>query len=347
MSRKVLVLGGGALLAAGIAAAVVVSRSSGLAPGSGCGAPGTSCHVSPEGSNGNPCTALKPCSSFDRAYRLARPGETVVVGDGGYGDQKISREKTKTSPRDVVFEPAAGASPSVQSLKIDADHVTVKDLKVTQWFASGSDITMKGLKTQTFLTNAAHINVVGGDYGNYAPPCAAGSTYPAMDNPTVTPYGGVTPTDVVIKGVRFHDMSSRNCHASHMDCLQVAGAVRVTIADNTFARCQVQDLILTGDFGVMKDIVVERNHLGAPVGGGESLDWNDRRDCPGAIVRDNIFVTGIELDCSRDSSAQLYGNVLPRLSLFDCGTKKAVQHDNIGRSGEAVPACGRGSRIEP
>ena len=214
------------------------------------------------------------------------------------------------------------------------------------WTASGTDITLQNMQTQTFITNAHELNVLGGDYGNYAPPCAPGSTYPAVDNATVSPANGQTPTDILIKGVTFHDYSSVNCPASHMDCLQVAGAIRLTISGNKFYRCRVQDLILTGDFGVMDNITVEQNWFGPTVGGGESMDWNPTRECPGAIVRYNTFVdTGVEFDCSRDRSGKYYGNIVPRLSDFDCGTKQAVQWDNVADTGTATAECGRGSYV--
>ena len=338
------------LALAGVAAFVAVSRSSPNGPASAaCGVPGHACHVSAAGgSDGNPCTAAAPCRSFDRAYHAAIPGGTVMVAPGSYGPQKISRDARKSSRAHVVFEPAGGAAPAVQRLDIYGDHVTVRDMRVATWAASGTDITLRNVRANTFLTNAHRLSVLGGDVGDYAPACAAGSQYPAMDNATVSPANGQTPTDVLIKGVTFHDFSSANCPASHMDCLQVAGAIRLTISGNKFYRCQVQDLILTGDFGAMDDITVERNWFGPTVGGGESLDWNPTRDCPGAIVRHNTFVgTGLEFDCSRDRSAEFYGNVVPRLSDFDCGTKRAIQHDNVGRSGVATATCGRGSKIVP
>jgi len=122
----------------------------------------------------------------------------------------------------------------------------------------------------------------------------------------------------------------------------------LTIANDKFYRCQVQDLILTGDFGVMDNITVEQNWFGPTDGGGESMDWNPTRDCPGAIVRYNTFVdTGVEFDCSRNYSGLYYGNIVPSLSDFDCGTKQAVQWDNVGEHGTATSACGPGSFVVP
>jgi hypothetical protein len=307
---------------------------------------GASLYVSPSGTDNNSCSQSAPCRSFDRAYRVAQPGQVVQVAAGSYGAQSIPKDSRKTSDADVVFQPASGAAVSISDLEVFGNHVTFKNMKADIWAAGGTDVTFQNMQTQTFIASAHQLNVIGGDYGNYAPSCAPGSQYPIMDNATVSPANGQTPTDVLIKGVTFHDYSNVNCPASHMDCLQVAGAIRLTISGNKFYRCQVQDLILTGDFGVMDNITVEQNWFGPTDGGGESMDWNPTRDCPGAIVRYNTFVdTGVEFDCSRDRSGKYYGNIVPRLSDFDCGTKQAVQWDNIADTGTATALCGHGSYV--
>ena len=133
------------------------------------------------------------------------------MAGGSYGSQTISSDSTKTSTADVSFQPAPGAAVTVDSLTVNGNHVSISSIKTTTWIASGTDITLQNLSAQTFLTNAHQLNVLGGDVGNYAPFCASGSQYPAMDNATVSPMNGQTPSDIVIKGVTFHDFSSKNC----------------------------------------------------------------------------------------------------------------------------------------
>ena len=95
---------------------------------------------------------------------------------------------------------------------------------------------------------------------------------------------------VVIRGAVFHDMTNRNCSAAHMDCLQVAAADGMVIEGNKFRGCFSNDLILTGDFGVMNNITLQNNWFGPTLTGNVSLNWNPTRDCPGAVVRYNTFV---------------------------------------------------------
>src|SRR5438093_13535104 len=44
--------------------------------------------VSPSGSDRKACTEAAPCRSFERAYRLARPGQTVKLAAGTYGGEE-------------------------------------------------------------------------------------------------------------------------------------------------------------------------------------------------------------------------------------------------------------------
>src|SRR5437667_344913 len=80
--------------------------------------PAASFYVSPTGNDAGPCTQVAPCASFDRAYKLAKPGQVVEVAGGEYGSQVIeSRPTTRnlnpgcapgsTAPC-IGFRPAAG-----------------------------------------------------------------------------------------------------------------------------------------------------------------------------------------------------------------------------------------------
>jgi len=304
---------------------------------------------------GNDCSRANPCQTFNRAYHVAQPGYAVEVAGGSYPGETIGVDPTKASAANVVFEPADGASVTVgdlaNGLGIDGDHVTVRDMTIPFWVATGTDITVDGIKGQTYLASARQLNVIGGDYGPYAPACAAGASFPAHDNPTLSPINGQVPTDVVIRGGSYHDMSSVNCPGAHMDCLQVAGASHLTITGVKFFGCDANDLIMTGDFGVMDNITIENSWFGPTVGvdgngGPVSLNWNATRDCPGAVVRYNTFIaSGFQVACSVDSSLQLYGNIVPSLSDFDCSAWKAVSSYNVGETGTATAACGPGSYV--
>lgn len=91
--------------------------------GAGGGAPpspptpatgGAVSYVSPDGSTDTPCSQAAPCSSWNRAYQLAQPGERILVSAGTYPSQVVeSRSALRNlggcTPADtskcVVFDP--------------------------------------------------------------------------------------------------------------------------------------------------------------------------------------------------------------------------------------------------
>ena len=96
----------------------------------------------------------------------------------------------------------------------------------------------------------------------------------------------------------------------------------------------------------MKNITVQNNWFAPTLVGNSRLNWNPTRDCPGAVVGTTPYVgAGHRFECSQNGSAQLYGNIVPKLDSFWCGGTKAQQHHNIADSGSAVPSCGAGTLI--
>ena len=81
--------------------------------------PPPSVFVATAGSDGNPCSAAAPCASFDRAYRVAKPGEGIQIAGGVYPTQTVRVDPSKVdAPADVVFFPAPG-----QVVTLDGDLV--------------------------------------------------------------------------------------------------------------------------------------------------------------------------------------------------------------------------------
>ena len=88
-------------------------------------------YVSPGGSDSSRCTRSAPCRSFERAYDVAVPGQTVLVGGGTYGgQQEVQADSGKTSQTDVLFKPAPGARPVVGSLDVYGSHVEFRGLRI-------------------------------------------------------------------------------------------------------------------------------------------------------------------------------------------------------------------------
>lgn len=219
--------------------------------------------VSPSGSDSAPCTTAQPCKSFDRAYRVAAAGETIQVA-GTFGSQTIRPDPGKSSTSKVIFEPAPGASGTINgSLEIEASDIEIADIDVSQWSArrGAANLTFRRVDTtrQSNIASADSVSVIGGDIGPVAD----------ADGIQVKPQssGDPTPRNILIDGVRFHDITRSSGSDAHADCIQVGGAIDITIRNSTFERCHNRD-ILFGTFngGVMSGALIENNWL-APTSG--------------------------------------------------------------------------------
>src|SRR6266508_1465460 len=102
------------------------TRSTKAATMAACSTPvGANLYVSPSGNDANSCTATAPCASFNRAYQVAQPGQTVQVAGGTYPMQVIADKPSMrglngcdpygewgaaTTAKCVRFVPAPGAT---------------------------------------------------------------------------------------------------------------------------------------------------------------------------------------------------------------------------------------------
>ena len=117
----------GRLALLGAAAALLTGYVTG---GAAATSPQQPLAVSSTGSDDGPCTQAAPCASFDRAYRVAQPGQAVEVAAGSYPEQDLNSDYTKTLPDDVVFRPAVGATVIVAGLGVHASHITFQNLSL-------------------------------------------------------------------------------------------------------------------------------------------------------------------------------------------------------------------------
>src|SRR5436190_20581460 len=104
--------------------------------------------VSPTGSDTGTCTQSRPCRSFDRAYRVAGPGEVVEVGGGSYPPQSLGAVAGHEAGAPVVFAPAAGQRVVVAGeLAVFASRVEFRSMTVSDWHAKpGADhVTFRNL----------------------------------------------------------------------------------------------------------------------------------------------------------------------------------------------------------
>jgi len=78
--------------------------------------------VTTGGSDSNPCTSAAPCATFNRAYQVADPGDTIVVGDGTYPWQSVQQSSPPKSAPAVTFTAAAGAKVVVMGIELGVNN---------------------------------------------------------------------------------------------------------------------------------------------------------------------------------------------------------------------------------
>ena len=241
--------------------------------------------LSPSGNDAAACSAAAPCRSFDRAFRVAAPGQHVELAAGSYGGQSLRADPAKTSADDVVIRPAAGASVTTGSLTVNGAHVTLRGFTVNgDWTTNDAtdDVTFQNLVVNggIYINSSSNISVIGGSVGGTM------DTHPQFASwPT-----GTHIENILVDGVTFHDIRRSN-DAVHGECLQIAGGVGVTVRNSTFSNCMVFDLSITeyNGSGPPTDYLIENNVFGPSVDGGYyGLHFNtNTTDFRNFVVRNN------------------------------------------------------------
>jgi hypothetical protein len=259
------------LAAAGVAAA---------ATGTGGGA-ATVVYVSPHGSDKAACTRAAPCKSFDRAYVVAKPGQTILLAAGTYPSQLVKVDPTKVKARsNVVFRPAPGATVTIAGeLTMMGSHATFlgsaspfdfKLRKLTSVATPGpttsNHVDFVNLDGETFTIGPNdHITIKGGDWGpsvachargSKTPKggwCPAGSVYAKSGNDGsvgsyengIGPDGTIKnqwPHDIVIDGATIHDQNSLDLNKLHAGGLFIISGYDIAIRNSKFLRNVVYQL---------------------------------------------------------------------------------------------------------
>jgi hypothetical protein len=298
--------------------------------------PRASLFVAPTGADGRSCRSPQmACASFDRAYRVARPGEIVEVAGGRYESQSIRTAGTRSGPN-VVFRPAARARVVLGGLTLGSndmnqgpDRLTIRNMELAYkgagpgarnqegiWVGPGSSYVrlehMDAGAVHTWF--ADHITILGGDYG----PCDAvwGS-----ENVCGNTKFDVS-SNITVDGALFHDyrfdatcfsVAGADCH---WECMYVNAGENITIRNSKFRDCTIYDIFVTisGPDAARighRNLLIENNWFDTPwtedrSGGqraratGVSLAWcqNSSQGYKDVLVRFNSFQrnTGIELD---------------------------------------------------
>jgi hypothetical protein len=268
-------------------------------------------HISPAGSDSNPCSAAAPCRSFDRAYRAAAPGQAVEAAPGSYGSQAIRADGSKTSGSDVVFRPAAGGGVSVGTLNVDGSHVSFENMSMSAWAVreGAADVTFRNVRAGLiFITSARDVSVLGGEVG------PADSSDPQIKAANTS--GAAVPTNILIDGVDFHDFTRRQDPNAHVECLQFGAGENVTIRNSRFRNCETQGLFIRswGGTARIRNFVIENNFFDRTTVGYYPL----RVSTMAGVTYDNIKIrynSGLQsfiVDPGSATNVEWVGNFAPR-----------------------------------
>jgi hypothetical protein len=281
-------------------------------------------YVSTTGSDSAPCTQSAPCRTFDRAYHVAVPGQTVIAAAGSYPSQTITSDSSKVAPA-VIFVPSSVGAVSLSNLTIMGSYVDVRNLIITGVWYVGTSSTVpqsaqphhvalrKVSAARFFINGASNVSVLGGSVG------------PTVDQSAQIRscyLCGYDPQNILIDGVTFHDFT-RATSGVHMECLHVYPAQGLTIRNSRFLNCAVFDLFLAnfGDGGDLRDITLENNVFDRPGSHADSLSAGYY------AVMFNSY--GRTITNVRIAYNSLLVGAIPGL---DSGTSNAVVEANVGPS---------------
>jgi hypothetical protein len=288
--------------------------------------------VSPNGSDTATCGANDPCRSFDRAYRVAQPGEVVEVAAGEYPTQRIEYDPSKTSADDVYFRPAAGASVDiVGDIDVEGSHVTFMAMQArdTDTLYDGpadvSDVTFWAMDGRNFtIDSGQEVSVIGGDYG---PASSCGGAYGGGNNGIRMNRPGTMPSDILIWGVDIHDVQSYDLVECHIECLIVGAGENITVRDSRFWNCSIFDIFLQPFNGSISDVTLENNWFAAPtdpngeVNSGRAVEFSGGGSSEGEpwqslLIRHNSVNTAINLNDGAPNpqyvNSRVIGNIAER-----------------------------------
>jgi parallel beta-helix repeat protein len=130
-------------------------------------AQGRTLHVSPKGSDRNPCTRQAPCREIARAVALVRPGDVILVADGEYRHFAVE-ELRGTADRPVVIF-ATGAAARVRAPRCENQERSCRDNILVH---KSSHVVIDGLRTEgaaragLAVIYGSHVTIRNGTFGN-------------------------------------------------------------------------------------------------------------------------------------------------------------------------------------
>jgi hypothetical protein len=301
----------------------------------------------------NDCRAT-PCASLAAAYLAAERGEVVEVADGTYGgDQVFPAFLGKPGNGVVMFKPAPGAKVTLTGeVLVDGSHVEFRDMRMDSGWQvrkGADDVTFRDVSSaHLFIFSASNVNVLGGEIGP-----GEGLDF---DSIIARSEGANPPTNILIKGVWFHDWFRPAGSDFHTECLQIGSAVNLTISGNRFQRCATHDIFIrswgevNGTESPLINIVIENNFLDETLDGFFTLAISNDLGTPDAtfVVRNNSSLQAINLDPLSTGGAlnariDVFGNIIGFQQSFGCTATTYAY--NVIEEGDACDATDVVARV--
>jgi hypothetical protein len=212
----------------------------------------------------------------------------------------------------------------VNGLDVSGSHITFRDFAVEgNWatYRSTDDVTFRNLNVHggIYTQSSSNISVIGGSVGGLV-----------NDKPQIGAYpAGTSNTNILIDGVRFHDVRSTNLGAFHVECLLVGGVDGLVVRKSRFENCDVFDLSIVELNGApSQHIVVENNFFGA-ANGFYSLHLQDQLTVLNdVLVRNNSSPQEMYFGYGTPqmTNVRVVNNIGP-MSSFACDTRIAYSHN--------------------
>jgi hypothetical protein len=211
-----------------------------------------------------------------------------------------------------------------------------------------SDITLRDMDARNFMVmSASDVRVIGGDYG---PASDCGGPYGGSNNSIrrFAENGAPNPSNILIEGVRIHDILSYNLTQCHMEGLAIFAGNGVTVRNSKFWGNSVYDVFLQSNSGPVSNLLIENNWFASPVGqsgsgsGSSTLAFSGgSSDFANSTIRHNSFNGYVSFDDNGNNPAysnfKAVGNIGQPM-YGSCSLKGVVYRYNLWKG----MTCGTG-----
>jgi hypothetical protein len=258
--------------------------------------------VSSSGNDGNPCSVVQPCRSFQAAVNQANDGaEVVALDSAGYGTLVIDRSITISAPDGVhaaITIPTAGTA-------------------IT--FTGGLNYALRGLVISGGGT--------GVDYGRGGNLHIDRCTFSTLESGVLLNDGNVTITDSVFRG-NTTAITNHGAVLLSISRVHIQATVGLVVAPT----------VSTGSFGSVVDSVFEANGVHLATGSGHSRFSIERSMLRDALITFHGTGTGT-LDAVVATSAVIGGTGIYAAAADSAKIKLTVSDSRISTEGDGITAA--------